>query len=63
MKKIVCGFVFGLMLMVSGAQAWADGTPVPPNPNPKLASIAAIPVLADGTPLPPNPNPRLQSGF
>ncbi len=36
MKKIVCGFVFGLMLMVSGAQAWADGTlpdPVPPNPR------------------------------
>jgi hypothetical protein len=24
MKKIVCGFVFGLMLMVAGAQAWAD---------------------------------------
>ncbi len=25
MKKIVCGFVFGLMLMVAGAQAWAEG--------------------------------------
>ena len=38
MKKIVCGFVFGLMLMVAGAQSWADGGSLPPTvpPNPRL---------------------------
>lgn len=50
MKKVVCGFVFGLLLMATGAQARADvGYPIPP-PNPKLADV--------GYPAPP-PNPKL----
>ncbi len=59
MKKIVCSFVFGLMLMVAGAQAWADSCPpVPVPPNPKLTSR---PVLSDGYPPVPNPpNPKLR---
>ena len=41
MKKIVCSFVFGLMLMVAGAQAWADGISFPP-PNPKLDIVWSV---------------------
>lgn len=58
MKKVICGFMFAMMLMISGAQAWADGTgPYPIPPNPKLISPVPF-VLADGTgpyPVPPNP--------
>jgi hypothetical protein len=57
MKKIVCGFVFGLMLMVSGAQVWADYPgPIPP-PNPKETSGGRVPSDYPG-PIPP-PNPKL----
>jgi len=46
MKKVLCSFVFGLMLMVSGAQAWAD-YPIPnPPPNPRLVDSFAIPTLS-----------------
>jgi hypothetical protein len=55
MKKIVCGFVFGLMLVVTGVQAWADGIPLPP-PNPKLTFSGRL-ILSDGIPIPP-PNPK-----
>ena len=60
MKKVLCGFAFGLMLMVAGAQAWADvGYPLP-SPNPKLAhtGLQADVRLADtGYPI-PTPNPK-----
>ncbi|HLH09090.1 MAG TPA: hypothetical protein VKW78_17770 [Terriglobales bacterium] len=58
MKKVLGGFVFAVMLIVTGAQAWADGTPFPP-PNPKLSAPRKL-VLADGTPFPP-PNPKLSA--
>ena len=54
MKKIVCSFVFGLMLMVAGAQAWAEYPgPIPP-PNPK----AAVTSTEYPGPIPP-PNPKV----
>ncbi len=58
MKKVLCGFTFGLVLMVAGAQAWADGNGPFPPPNPKLLVISHVPVLADSNgphPKPPNP--------
>jgi hypothetical protein len=55
MKKVLCGFAFGLVLMVAGAQAWADGISFPP-PNPKLTLRGRL-VFSDGIPIPP-PNPR-----
>jgi hypothetical protein len=58
MKKIVCGFVFGLMLMVAGAQAWADGLPIS-SMNPKF-SVSSQAIFADGLPIPPtSPDPKL----
>lgn len=50
MKKIVCGFVFGLMLMVTGAQAWAQSPGPMPSPNPKQSP----------GPIPP-PNPKVRA--
>ncbi len=59
MKKIVCGFVVGLMLMLSGAQAWADYPgPIPP-PNPKAVD-GAQPLADYPGPIPP-PNPKAKS--
>jgi hypothetical protein len=58
MKKIVCGFVFGLMLTVTGVQAWADNPiPIPPS-NPKLSVILASPLADNPIPIPPA-NPKL----
>jgi hypothetical protein len=51
MKKIVCGFMFGLMLMVAGAQAWAG--------NVSTTRLNKTLILADqGTGIPPVPNPK-----
>ena len=58
MKKVLCGFAFGLVLMVAGAQAWADGTPFPPA-GPKTTVTGKL-ILADGTPFPPPSNPKLR---
>jgi hypothetical protein len=56
MKKVLCGFVFGLMLMVSGAQAWADGPIQLPAPNPRLVQS-----WSDGPiQCPPPPNPKFE---
>ena len=41
MKKVLCGFAFGLVLMVAGAQAWGEGFPLPP-PNPKLTAAPTV---------------------